>query len=98
MKLTTKSDLRDGEKIEVWITKYAFTQGIYETAVEVCKDKSDHRVFVKVRAGVVTYFHGNDWHLTEWDARNRGLEMIAAKRKKIKNTLAKLDELEKEWG
>lgn len=76
--------------MKVWITKYALTRGILEregTQVQ------PGMISVKEQ-GRATYFHGNDWQLTQADAvedaRTRRARKIAA----LKKQITKLEKME----
>lgn len=55
----------DEKKIHVWITKYALTQGIFESDATVCSeaDKTGDMIAVHTSGYCDQYFHGNgkDW-------------------------------------
>lgn len=75
--------------IEVWITKYALTEGIQKAQASVCGNNG--RLVRAVQSGGTTgFFHGEDWHRTETAARERAEEMRAAKIKSLETQLAKL--------
>ena len=70
----------------VYLTKYALTKGI-ETADGVVTETP-----TMLQAGGC-FYHGDDWHDTREAAVARVRVMIAAKRKTIEKTLAKLTAL-----
>lgn len=78
----------ENEILDVWITKYALTEGIQTARAERCKGNED-----MIRAGG-GYFHRSDWHCSEADALARVTQMLQGQRKSVAKKLAKLDKLE----
>lgn len=79
--------------IKAWISKYALTQGVYEIEGYTSETYPTH--FSVDRPGFTTqYFRKGEWHLTEFDAYVRVLQMITSRRKSIDNEIKRLDALE----
>lgn len=78
------------EQIEVWITKYALTEGAFKVKAVVCKDISESMIRTDKRG----HFHGSDWHRTEESALQQVGKLIAAKRRSLQQSLDKLAVLE----
>lgn len=79
--------------MKAWITKYALTKGILEVDDAELYSTCDDAICVP-SISPLAGFHGDDWHYTLGSAEAKALKMIAAKRKSIAKTLAKLDKLE----
>lgn len=75
------------EKIRVWITKYALTEGIKVDDAELCEG---HETMISCGR---CYFHGNDWHRTPEAAILRAEEMRIKKIATVKKQLAKLEKM-----
>ncbi len=75
--------------IKVWISKYAFSKGIYE--IETMEPRSSLEI---VRDGWA-YFHGDgrEWHRTRAGAIAKAEEMRLAKIASLKKQIAKLEKL-----
>ncbi len=85
--------MSEPEMIDVWITKYALTTGIHMARGEVCINVKSNMILVRDNRLGWTYFHAPFWHRTEAAALDHFGELIAAKRKSIAKSLAKLDQL-----
>lgn len=74
--------------MKVYITKYALTEGIFESDVE---KGSDSTVSDRKR-GYTSYYHGQgrEWHLTRQSAVDRANQMRLRKLKTLQNQIAKL--------
>lgn len=88
---TGKENTMTQEKITVWVTRYWFTKGImkYENAVLTAPD----RVAVLIRNYWNNYFHGNEWHRTEAEARAH-VEVL--RQRKIESMEKRLERLRTE--
>lgn len=94
--------LIDGKEIiDVYITKYAFTGGIFVRKAYICNDidpdmicvveVSPDGLFYKDHGhGMVPYFHKNEWFRTQEEAINKANDMKA---KKIKSLERKIKQL-----
>lgn len=80
------------ELTEIWITSYALSTGIKKSMAEV----SGNAAIVQDKDSThwASFYHKDEWHLTESEANKRVLEMIARKRISIQKQLCKLDKLE----
>lgn len=78
--------------MKVWITKFALTQGILE--LEADRSESFPNI-VSTREKFKRNFHGqgNDWHLSEKDAKLRAEEMRQKKIKGLQKSLAKFEKM-----
>jgi hypothetical protein len=80
--------------MKVWITKYALTQGIFET-----DGKRDaycpSAIIIPAcdKLAFTTYFSGRDWHTNKIDAVIRAEEMRKNKIKTLEKQLAVLKKL-----
>lgn len=79
--------------MKVWITKYALTEGIYETEASDCFDISPTMISVK-EDGWTKFFHGNECHRTREGAVSRANEMKTKRIASLKRQLAKVETLE----
>lgn len=79
--------------MKVWITKYALTEGIYETKAEDCFDISPTMISAK-EDGWIKCFHGNEWHRTREGAVSHANEMKTKRIASLKRQLAKVEALE----
>lgn len=79
-----------GDKVEIYVTKYALTQGIKYIAAEYC---GKGMMVFKPTHGLVQYFHweGKDWHLTRADAIKRAALMREKKIAFLKKQIEKLE-------
>lgn len=74
----------------VYITKYALTTGVYSAEADVNGDMAVQRA---KGSGYAQYFHGKDWHLTEYEALDRAEEMRIAKLKSLDKQMKKISAL-----
>lgn len=76
--------------MDVWITKYALTQGIFEQKAELCEEG-----MIEVKAEHTTYYHGEgkDWHRTKESAVKRAEEMRQKKIASLKKQIERLEEM-----
>jgi len=81
--------------MQVWIVKYAMTQGIYEAEAEVCSEIDENMITVASdNGGYVSYFHKGDWF------ESKALAIVAAnamrdrKIKSLKKKIAKIEQLD----
>jgi len=80
--------------MKVWVTKYALTQGIFETEVEVCEDININMVKeINVRYPASYHGEGKEWHKTKEEAVKRAESMKEAKIKSLTNQIKKLEAL-----
>ena len=81
--------------MKVWISKYALTQGIYEVDAEV----SEHTATMIIvtpndrLAGVLQFFHHDQWHLTKELAAAKAEQMRKRKIKSLEKALATINAL-----
>jgi hypothetical protein len=80
--------------MKVFVTKYALTKGIQEA--EGRETETEGYFYVTTSTGIGIQCSPKEWHRDRASAVARVLEMIAAKRKSIKKSLASLDKLERE--
>lgn len=90
--MAMKTNLEQPEQIEVYVTKYALTSGVFRCNGEACEGTTGHMIRIRCR-GFAEYFHGADWHTTEAAAKARVLDMIDAKKTSLHKQLAKLEQL-----
>lgn len=76
--------------MKVWITKYALTQGIYETEGEIAKSNSDMFCTPKIMESYASYYFKPYWHETKEDAIAHAEKLRAAKIKSLEKQLAKI--------
>ena len=74
--------------IEVYITKYALTEGILKKQVEKCNNNR-----VKEIGEWSAYFHQGDWHETYANALAKAKGMKARKITSLKKQLARIETL-----
>lgn len=79
------------EPIEVYITKYALTNGIEKKMARVCK--GNHKMIKIDAAGLGEYYYNNDWHLTLGDAQRRAEEMRSKKIASLKKSMLRLEKM-----
>lgn len=77
--------------MKVWITKYALTKGIYEA--EVADAEPGETMVVQKTGYGFNYFHRNDWHRTEEEAKKRADEMRVAKLASLRKQVNKLERM-----
>ena len=77
------------ERITVYVTKYALTQGLFKT--EATKTHDHTMIEVKGTGIARIYYHGNDWHLEKEEAikhceklREKEILKLERKIKKLK--------------
>lgn len=70
----------------VFVTKYALTEGVFEMNAEIRGDK------YAIACGI--WIAREDWHETKDSAMRRVQQLIAAKRKSMAKTEAKLAQIE----
>jgi len=78
--------------MKLWITKYALTQGVYETEVEACSGFAD---MYKGMGQYSQFYHRKDYEFTKAEADAKAIDM--AKKKKI-GLLKSIAKLEKRYG
>lgn len=81
------------EKIRVFITKYALTQGIFEREVETCPDINDNMVADRGKHTVC--YHKPDWYRTLEEAQARVEVMLKKRRAALEKQLKAFAEVEK---
>lgn len=74
--------------MKVYITKYAFTQGIYEVDV-----RQSSATRVTATRSVMENYHYSEWHLTRAEAEQQAEKMRLAKIKSLEKQLDKLRRL-----
>ncbi|HQI77300.1 MAG TPA: hypothetical protein PK384_12360 [Candidatus Latescibacteria bacterium] len=80
------------KKIDVWITKYAFTKGIFKANAEPCTGSNMVKVGpTDLRWGA--YFHKGEWHLTKEAADARVREMAIRRIASLKKSLADVEKI-----
>ena len=77
--------------MEIYITKYALTEGINKAYVSEENIEGD-RVFIKSRWTCVSYGK-TDWHKTKAEAKIRAEEMRQKKIASLKKQLAKMEKM-----
>lgn len=73
--------------MEVWITKYALTQGIFKKDVEDCGDG----MVMDKSSTLPVFYHGSDWH-RDWESAVA--KANAMRDRKIQSLKKKIAELE----
>lgn len=76
--------------MNVWISKYALTKGIYE--VEVNTTDSEYMIVDKNKP--IRFYHKNEWHKTKEDAIKRAIELRDKKIKSLEKQIDKLKNME----
>jgi hypothetical protein len=79
-------------KLNVWITKYALTLGIFNRDVEHCLDISDNMVS-DITNKYNQCWHKPDWHLTKEEAIARAEDMRVQKIKSLNKAIKKLENI-----
>lgn len=77
--------------MQVWITKYALTKGIF--TAEVNEPDEGSTMVVDRSTGWGAYYHGNDWHRTEDAAVVRANQLRDDTIKSREKSIAKLRRL-----
>lgn len=80
--------------MKVWISKYAFSEGVFQ--VEVDDSDSDSMVVARSDTGFYNrYFHGEgkDWHRTHEGALQKAEKMRKAKLASLAKQIEKLKKL-----
>lgn len=79
--------------MKVWITKYAFTQGIFSVEAEQTLASAPDMVSVKQASTYNDCYHGEgrEWHRTEAAAKIKANQMVVDKIKSLKKQLKKLE-------
>lgn len=70
--------MSEREQIEVWVTKYALSEGIQRKRAEICSDISDDMISV-INGRPNECYHREDWHRDEIAAVRKAKKMQAAK-------------------
>lgn len=73
---------------DVWITKYALTDGITKKRAYVCSGISDE--MISIPGSGLEFYHGKDWHSTYEAAKERAEVMRLKKIASIEKQLSKL--------
>lgn len=78
--------------MQVWITKYALTQGVYEVVARECDTAEGmiQQIEPKVMFG---YFQKPDWHRTRAEAMAHAEKMRTKKIASLKASLAKFERM-----
>jgi hypothetical protein len=84
--------VRDRTIIDVWITKYALTQGILVTKAEHCIGVSEKMIAV-TSGDIRATYHTPEWHTSREAAEAHVARMIAAKVKSLDKARKNLDDL-----
>ena len=80
------------KKIRVWITKYALTQGVYESEVELCGDVDPSGNMVKGSSVFDIYRgRGREWHDTKDGAVAYADRMRRKKIELLKGHISRLE-------
>ena len=84
--------MKQEQLIEVWISKYALTQGIIKTIGRVCDtDPSGGMIEVRRDKSIFKeYYYGKNWYRTEEAACAKAEEMRLAKIKSLEKSLFKM--------
>jgi hypothetical protein len=77
--------------MQVFITKYALTQGILVAEAEDVGDGMVHIPGSTEKGTFSCYFHEGDWFLTLAEAETKREQMISRKRKSLEKALRDLD-------
>ena len=78
--------------MKVWISKYALTQGIFETEAEICETFAD---MIKCVGEWGAFYHGEgkEWHKTKEEAIVKAEEMRLKKIESLKKQIDKLTKM-----
>ena len=77
--------------LDVWVTKYALTQGIFKCKADV---KANETLITVKTASYPTYYHKPYWHLTEKEAQEHARLMKERRIRSLKKQIDKLEKLE----
>lgn len=75
--------------LDVWVTKFVLTQGIFKCKAEV---RPNDDLIKHIGADVPTYYLKPFWHLTEKEAQEHARHL---KEQKLKNLRKQIDKIEK---
>lgn len=81
-----KKDLKKEDVVDVWVTKYALSNGIMKISARFCGDGMVNHI-----SDSWHYYHGDEWHLTAEEAATRAEEMRLKKIETLKKQLKKLE-------
>ncbi len=78
-----------------YITKYALTEGIIETELEVCTTVGEGSMTLAPKLGYCIYFHGEgrEWHRTKESAIKQANLMVGRKLTSLRKKVAELEAL-----
>lgn len=76
--------------MNVWISKYALTKGIYEVEVNT----TDSEYMIVDKNNPISFYHKNEWHKTKEDAIKRAIELRDKKIKSLEKQIDKLKNME----
>ena len=82
--------------MNVFITKYALTQGIFEKEAKLCLDVRTNGTMIEIKAGTgccPEYFHKPHWHETLGEAIASAESMRKKKIVNLRKQIAKLEKL-----
>jgi len=79
--------------MNVWITKYALTQGIYKIDGERSESQPNMFVRIKPSGGPPEYYHKPYWHERKADALRHADSFRLKKIASLKRVIAKLEGL-----
>lgn len=69
--------MSEREQIEVWVTKYALTEGIQRKRAALCADISPDMIAI-INGHPNECYHGDDWHRDEISAIQKAKKMQKA--------------------
>ena len=78
---------------DAWITKYALTKGIIKIRAEKSSDSMIEEIGPDGNGVYNSYYHGNDWHITEHDAIEQAKKMQVRKIASLERSLNKIKAL-----
>ena len=81
------------ERIKVWVTRYALTDGIWIGEADIYAESPNMIGFYREKPIGLLYVFGNDWHRTEEAAIRRAEEMRTRKIASLRKQIAKLEAL-----
>lgn len=79
--------------MKIYVTKYALTEGIEVYDRKEPSNARDELIAVVNSKGMVSYFHGKDWHLTQSEAQDRAEKMRVAKIASLRKSIDKLEKM-----
>jgi hypothetical protein len=91
----TVKDLKEGDEIKAYITKYALTEGTFVISARYHGYSTEMIENITDEKFSCEYYHseGKEWHLTEEGAKNRFEQMRTNKLKSLQAQITRLQGL-----